>query len=75
MKMIWIARSGVQTWLLYFQEPTQYAALLRRRDEDGWYEYSLAVPWSLRQGFAELEGLHTLEEAQAAVQMLAATNR
>lgn len=80
MKMDWVAHSGARTWRLYFREPTQFAALLRLRDEDGWFEYALSVPWRLRlephvEGFTKLEGLRTLEEAQAAVQVIAATNR
>lgn len=75
MKMNWI-RSSPHYWRLYFREPTQFVASLRRRDEDGWFEYCLRMEATTVPGvYTKLEGITTLEEAQAAVQVIAATNR
>jgi hypothetical protein len=87
MKMDWVTHSGARTWRLYFREPTQFAALLRLRDEDGWFEYYLRdqhgkVPagYAKLARYTKLEGLRTLEEAQDAVKVIvtlteSATNR
>lgn len=75
MKMDWVV-SGTRYWRLYRREPTQFMASLRRRDEDGWFEYCLRMEAiTMFARYTPLEGLRTLEEAQAAVQVIAATNR
>jgi hypothetical protein len=80
MILEWVI-SGAHYWRLYQRNVPRFMASLRRRDEDGWYEYSLRD----RHGqvpavYTKLEGLRTLEEAQDAVKVIvmlteSATNR
>ncbi len=75
MKLDWV-RSGPKGWRLYRRDVPRFMASLRRRDEDGWFEYSLRdrpveFPAKFPAGYTKLEGLRTLEEAQDAVRVIA----